>query len=171
MTERKPKARAHIVEMPERIRNRDTLSDPDYTYACAVTASDTGNRTAEQWARAVFEGAPRPMRWFLITGWVLVLRLRLAPLRSPQHILGWTILASTPTSITLTSDAVAFRTHLVVDVQQSQIVHATFLRFERRRGRVLWIVTNPIHRLTIRYLLGRAARLAPAADRSGTDIG
>jgi len=81
MTGHRPAVRAHRVEMPEHIRARETLADPDYTYACEVTAPGTDGRTAEQWARAVFEGAPRPARWFMLAGWVVVLRLRLAPLR------------------------------------------------------------------------------------------
>lgn len=164
MTEPRSAVRAHRVELPEHIRVLDTLADPDYTWACAVTAQSQDERTAQEWARAVFEGAPRPVQWFLVTGWVGFLRLRPGPRRSPSLIFGWKILSATPTTATLTINAAAFSTHLVVDVQQSRVVHATFLRYERRRARFLWAMTEPIHRLTIRYLLGHAAQLPPKTD-------
>lgn len=165
MTEFSAPRRARRIEMPARLRDADTLTDPGYTFACAVPVAATDDRTAEQWARAVFEGAPRPVRWFLLTGWILILRLRLGPRTSAAHVLGWRILSATPAAVTLVTDSPLFTTHLVVEVRDSRAVHATFLRFEHGFGRLLWAITDPIHRLTIRALLTRAARRAPGTQQ------
>src|SRR5690242_177666 len=58
-------------------------------YAIEVAAGDT--RSSEEWARQLWEDAPRGLRWFMTMGWRLVLRLRLGPRYSPDHILGWSI--------------------------------------------------------------------------------
>ncbi|ASR35843.1 hypothetical protein BAY61_13460 [Prauserella marina] len=152
------------MEIPGRIRAADTVADPDYTWACELTAADGDDRTAVQWARAVFEGAPRPLRWFMLAGWLGVLRLRPGPRSDPDLVFGWEILSASPGRATLGIDGTAFTTHLVVDVQGPRVVHATFVRFERRRAKILWTVCDPVHRLTITYLMNRAARAAATAD-------
>jgi hypothetical protein len=50
--------------------------DYDDSFAAPRAAAD--DRTPEQWARAVFEDAPRPVRWFLVNGFRYGLGLRLA---------------------------------------------------------------------------------------------
>jgi hypothetical protein len=144
--------------MPEGILTLGTLGDPSYTYACEITASATDSRSAEQWARAVFEGAPRLLRWFIVAGWIGGLGLRLGPRRSPAHVLGWKIVSRTPTTIVLGVESFVLSARLVVQVGDSQIVHATFVRYRRRPARILWAAAAPIHRRVVPYLLGRAAR-------------
>jgi hypothetical protein len=149
--------KARQVELPDRISALNSLTDPSYTYACEITAHAGDSRPAEQWARAVFEGAPRPLRWFIVTGWIVGLGLRLGPRSSPSHVLGWKILWSTPTTIVLGVESFALSAHLVVQVEDSRVVHATFVRYERPPARVLWTFAAPIHRRVVPYLLGRAA--------------
>src|SRR2546429_5439044 len=66
--------------------------DADFACAYAIDVAPDDNRSAEQWARAAWEGASAPMRWFIVAGWRLVLRLRLGPPHSADHILGGRIL-------------------------------------------------------------------------------
>src|SRR5690348_1942895 len=63
-------------------------------YATEVRPGET--RSSEAWARQLWEGAPAVLRWFMTLGWRSVLRLRLGPHRSPDHILGWAITESLP---------------------------------------------------------------------------
>jgi hypothetical protein len=51
------------------LETRATDNQPDYRDAFEVPTSSTDTRTPEQWARAVFESAPSPVRWFLLLGW------------------------------------------------------------------------------------------------------
>jgi hypothetical protein len=147
--------------VPEEIRAVETLADPRYAYACEVETASTDIRSAEQWARAVFEGAPTSLRWFIVLGWRVGLGLRLGPRRSPSYVLGWKILSTRPDVIVLGVDSFLLRAQIVVRVQESRVLHATFVRYERRPARVVWAAAAPLHRLVIPFLLrGAAARAA-----------
>ena len=143
--------------MPEEIRAVETLADPSYTYACEVETSPMDSRSPEQWARAVFEGAPTPLRWFIVLGWRVALGLRLGPRQSPSYVLGWKILSTTPDVVVLGVESFLLRAQLVIRVHESQVLHATFVHYERRAARVVWTVAAPIHRLVIPFLLRHAA--------------
>ena len=63
----------------------------DYTDSFEAPIATANDRTPEQWARAVFEHAPRPVRRLLVSGFRYGLGLRLGPRPSPEHVLGWEI--------------------------------------------------------------------------------
>ena len=149
------------VALPEEIRSLDTLADPDYTDACEITISNSDTRSPDQWARAIFEDAPRALRWFVVSGWIAGLGLRLGPRPSPAHVLGWKILTATPSVIVLGVHSIVLSNHLVLRVQDSSIVLATFVRYERRPAPIVWGVAQPIHRRVVPYLLRRAATHPP----------
>lgn len=152
--------KARQVEVPPAIAALNPLSDPSYTYACELIVPAGDGRCAEQWARAVFEGAPRPLRWFVVAGWIVGLGLRLGPRPSLSHVLGWEILSCTPELIVLGAESFALSSRLVVRVEDSRVVHATFVHYQRRLARILWAAAEPIHRRVIPYLLGYASREA-----------
>lgn len=142
------------------VRALSRLSDPDYTYACELRTSTAGRsaeRLAEQWARAIMEDAPRPLRWFIVAGWRVGLGLRLAPGSSAAHIAGWDIASTSPGAVVMAADSFLLRANLIVRVDDDDVVHATFVQFERRPARVVWAVAAPIHQVIIPYLLRRAA--------------
>jgi len=91
--------RAHRVAAP--LETRTTDNPPDYRDAFEVPTDRTDTRTPEQWARAVFESAPRKSRWFLLLGWRGVLGLRLGPRPSSDHVLGWRIVETSPEAVRL----------------------------------------------------------------------
>jgi hypothetical protein len=134
------------------------LTGADYRYACQLTTHGDHVRTAEDWARAVFEGAPSAVRGFVVAGWVVGLRLQLGPRPSPSYVLGWSILSNTPETVVLATESPLLTARLVVQVQPQAVVHATFVGYKRRLARVFWAVAAPIHRLTIPYLLRHARR-------------
>jgi hypothetical protein len=141
--------------------------DPDYAFACRRLIGDAAGRPAEQWARDIFEGAPRPLRSIIVAGWVVVLRLRLGQPRScSSRILGWEIVSVTPASAVLGARSSALTARLVVQVEGAEVTHSTFLRYERPLGKLLWALAEPVHRAVIPYLLNRAAS-RPAGRRPG----
>ena len=77
--------RAHRCEVTE---GADDLGRSDYASAFEVTIGEGDGRSPEQWARAVFEGAPTAIRWFVVFGWRYVLGLRLGPRSSPDYVAG-----------------------------------------------------------------------------------
>jgi hypothetical protein len=149
--------RAHRVVVPESAR---PISTPDYASAFALTIPDADPHTAEQWARTTFEGAPKALRWFLLFGWTTVLRLRLGPRPSPEHVLGWTITAAAPGTVTLEVSSALITARKVIDVGPTQVTMTTVVHYERPLGRLVWSSLAPVHHLTEPLLLTRAGRNA-----------
>src|SRR3954469_19893461 len=104
---------AFEVEPPfvpvERARRRDVpvdepLAVPAYDYADAFEIGSHGDRrTAEQWLRAGLEGSPVALRRLIRLVHGGVLRFRLGP-PSPDHILGWKVVMSTPEVVLATAE-------------------------------------------------------------------
>jgi hypothetical protein len=157
--------RVRRVDVPPPISASFACSTANDALAFAVTTEAATSRTAPQWARAVFEGAPAVVRWFLLFGWAHVLRLQLGPAASADHALGWAIadgdLVAGSTSLTAESRLV--RASNTVVVERSTVTWVTLVHYSHAAGRPLWAVARPFHRLTLRYLLARAAREASAA--------
>ena len=99
------------------------------------------------------------LRCFIVAGSVGGLWLRLGPRRAPDHILGWRIMSNTPSVVVFGVESFTLTARLVVEVDASSVVHATFVRYDRRLGRVAWRVAAPIHRRIIPFLLQRASRI------------
>src|ERR1700722_6987219 len=78
-----------------------TAFRPDYRDAFEVSRPSRDSRSAEQWSRAVFEAAPRLVRWFLLTGWRRAPGLRPGPRRTSGHVLGWRIASHQPDKVVL----------------------------------------------------------------------
>jgi len=69
--------RVRQVAVAPAARTLSTLSQVDYEDAFLVETGLAQERTAEEWARVVLEGAPAGMRRGLLSGW-LALGLRLS---------------------------------------------------------------------------------------------
>jgi hypothetical protein len=148
--------RATQVPLPDEIRALRALPDADFTYACRIDPVAADGRTAEQWARAVFEGAPRLVRLSIVGGWIAGLGLRLGSTRSAQYVLGWTIEASSPDVVILGVRSFMLTARVVVRVSPSEVVHATLVRYDRRLARLVWPAAAVIHRLLVPHLLQHA---------------
>jgi hypothetical protein len=151
-------SRAHRVELPEEIRASDVLADPDYTYACEVAIGATDVRSAEQWVRDVFEGAPQALRQFVVFGWIVALGVRLGPRPSFDHVLGWRIAHSTDETIVLKAPFRFGEACNVLRVESSRIVLATFVRYEKPMARTAWSIAAVLHERIIPYLMSHAAQ-------------
>jgi hypothetical protein len=147
--------RAHRVAAA--LETRATDNPPDYRVAFEVPTSRTDTRTPEQWARAVFESAPHPVRWFLLLGWRWVLGLRLGPRSSSDHVLGWRIAETAPEAVRLELRSALMTAQLILRVASSKAVLTTHVYYTRRLAHPLWAAVSLIHQQMIPYLLGRAA--------------
>ncbi len=159
--------RAHRVAAV--LETRATDNPPDYRDAFEVPTDRTETRTPEQWARAVFEGALPPVRWFLLVGWRGVLGLRLGPRPSPDHVLGWRIAETSPEAVRLELRSALMTAHLILRVAGSTAVLTTHVYYTRRLAHPLWAAAGLIHRQIIPYLLGRAASLPGPTTLSSID--
>jgi hypothetical protein len=147
--------RAHRVAAT--LETRTAANPPDYRDAFEVPTLSMDTRTPEQWAHAVFESAPRPVRWFLLLGWRGVLGLRLGPRPSSDHVLGWRIASTEPDAVHLELRSAFMTAQLILRVASSTAVLTTNVYYTRRLARPLWAAVGLIHRHMIPYLLGRAA--------------
>ncbi len=141
----------------------DAFGRPDYASAFSVALAGP-SPPPESRARAVFEGAPTPLRLFVVFGWRAVLRLRLGPPGSADHVLGWQIVQRSPQSITLHAGSPLMQAQKVIRADDASLVAATYVWFRSRLGRVVWSGVAPVHHLTEPLLLN-AARIALTQDR------
>jgi hypothetical protein len=143
-----------LVTPPPELLEKTTLTSVDYQDCFIV---DTGpslfDRSAERWARAIFEDAPAPTRDTLVAGWPL-LGLRLGPLGSDEHVLGWLISANSPDQILLSADGRPdMAAELLVERQHGNLRFASFVALLSPAARELWVEVGPRHERTVRKLL------------------
>ena len=157
--------RVRRVDVPQPIAASFVRSTANYAAAFALTTEAAASMTARQWARAVFEGEPAVVRWLLVFGWAHVLRLRLGPRPSDDHVLGWAIADGdlVAGSTALTAESRLLRAYNIVAVGSSTVTWVTLVHYSHAAARPLWAVARTIHHLTIRYLLARAGRAASEA--------
>jgi hypothetical protein len=131
-----------------------------WDYADAFELVPPEPNPAEWWARATLEQGPRALRGFVVFGWRLVLRLRLGPDHSEEHVAGWPIVLRTPEVVVLEVESGALgRARLTFRSGPSVVNASTNVAFERRGGRALWSVGGLLHRQILPYLLSHAASL------------
>jgi hypothetical protein len=155
-------AEGRVLAVGERRRVRETVLGPDtnqHDFACAYEiAIDRGDdRSSEEWARAAWEGAATPLRWFMVAGWRFVLGLRLGPRPSPDYILGWQIVERDPdrTVCQLRSSLLAARN--TFRKADGRFIWSTFVTYERPIARIIWPPVSVVHRILVRVALRKAA--------------
>jgi Protein of unknown function (DUF2867) len=155
--------RTHPWVWAEEIPVRDDLRAvsrfpaADYADTFEITVPEAG-RTAEQWARSVFEGATLAVQRLLILWW-RVLGFQLGPRSSDQHVLGWRIVKNSPEVIVLQARSLAgFTGRLVLAPGGSRLVYGTFVRCDGLAAKALYLAAAPFHRLLVSRVLGDAAQ-------------
>jgi hypothetical protein len=136
-----------------------TAAPQEHDFACAyaVAIASDDNRSSEQWARAVWEEAPAPLRWFMLAGWRLVLGFRLGPRDSPDHVLGSRIVDRGPGETVCQLRSGFLNAHNTFRKVDGTFVWSTFVTYERPMARVIWPPVSLVHRLLVRIALRRAA--------------
>ncbi len=141
------------IEVPPAARRLSTLDGIDHEDAYLVRVGRSTDRTAEQWARAIFDDAPSPLRLRLWSGWIM-LGLRLAAPGSPGHILGWEIRKNTADFILLGARSrVGMPAELLIKRQGDAVLFDTFVQQQNPRARAVWAGIHPTHRLVVPSIL------------------
>lgn len=130
-----------------------------FDFACGyqVAIAPGDQRSSEEWARDIWEGAPAPLRWFMLAGWRFALGLRLGPLHSPEHILGWRIEDASTDETVCQLRSKFLSAHNDFRLVDQMLIWSTFVSFERPWARIIWPPVSVIHRLLVRISLRRAA--------------
>jgi Protein of unknown function (DUF2867) len=165
-----PRARRIPVPIDEPVGGRDRY---DYADAFEIRVREPDARSAEMFTRHALEQAPSPVRWTIWIAQRYVLRLRLGPRTSPDHILGWKIVSSQPDVVRLEAESWLLRGVLMARRVDPTCARITTYVFYRRRAaaRFLWKIVGPLHRRIARYLLEHAAATANRAPGRGARAG
>jgi hypothetical protein len=150
-------AQVSQIDPPADIRALSTLPVIDYADAFTVTGGP-GERTPEQWARAMLSGAPRPVRFKLVAGWIL-LGLRLGFRPPGQRVLGWRVRQRTPDHLLLGAGSrLGLPAELLFRRTPDGLLFATFVGQRSRLARTLWARLIPGHQRVVASLLTHGAR-------------
>jgi hypothetical protein len=130
------------------------LSHIDYADAFVIETENAGDRTAEQWARAILEGAPLAVRTQLVSGWSsLGLKLGRA------GVLGWPVQRSTPGFVLLGAGSrIGMPAELLLERRRGALLFCTFVQHDNAVARAVWAGVEPVHVPVVRRVLGHAAR-------------
>jgi hypothetical protein len=137
--------------------NNDRPATADYRWTCEVHTTDAQAVTAEWWLRAIWEGAPTALRWFLRCGWQLGLGLRLGP-PDASHILGWHIKENTGKRVSVEARSRIVNASNTLTTFDDRIRWATEVGFENVLGRLVWAPARVIHQQLIPWSVRRAIR-------------
>ena len=142
------------IDPPPDLLDRTTLVDVHYQDCFIVDLGQAlSARSAEQWARAVFEDAPASTRNTLVNGWPL-LGLRLGPLTSDEHVLGWRIRANSPDQVLLFADGSPdMVAELLIERRRDTLRFASFIALLSPSAHEIWVDVAPRHERTVRELL------------------
>jgi hypothetical protein len=135
----------------------------DYADAFEVAISEGDTRSALEMVRAGVEGMPVWLGVIVLFAHRYALRLDLAPLSAPNHLLGWEIVAKDHDAIRLRAAGPLFDGMLVASRSSpSTAMLETFVAY-RRPGlaRPIWTAVAPIHRAVVPVLLRKAVTPGP----------
>jgi hypothetical protein len=142
---------------PPAARALSTLSRIDYQDSYLVETGVTLDRTAEEFARMVLEGAPAITRGTLRRAWT-ALGLKLGPDGSERFVLGWEIRRSTPDHVLLGADSrIGMPAELFLERRDDALQFCTFVHHGNPIARAMWAGVEPIHPPTVRRMLEDAA--------------
>ncbi|MHB8463814.1 MAG: hypothetical protein ACYDH6_21625 [Acidimicrobiales bacterium] len=137
----------------------------DYCDGVAIDTHDPNPPGTEQWARASLEDAPLALRWFIVAGWRYILRLRLGPRHSLDHILGWRIVRRLPDETVLELRSNSLSAHLVFRRDGTRIAWSTFVHYDRRIAAFVWPPVSLVHRRIVPLALRLAtSRISTRAE-------
>ena len=127
----------------------------DYLDVFEVTVAESDTRTPEDLAREALEQSGTLLREGIRFAHKAFLLFHLAPADSPDHILGWRIVESTPDLVHLVADSPLMSGNLILrrtDAETGQLI--TALHYKRRRAAAaVWRTIGPIHRTVAPYLM------------------
>jgi hypothetical protein len=132
----------------------------DYADAFEVRIGEDDSRTAEQAFRDGLGVEPGAIGRLVLWIHRHLLRFRLGPFTSSDHVIGWKIVNSDPDEFVLTTDGSLMRGRLVLSRQPDSRAVLTTQLFYRHHAtaRMVWAVIGPVHRALAPRLMEHSAR-------------
>jgi hypothetical protein len=153
-------SRVREISLPPTARAHSTLAHVDYEDAFLLDTGPDQGRTAEQWARAMLEGAPASFRRSAPRAWH-ALGLRHGSTSSDEFVLGWPVRRSTPDVALLGARSrVGMPAELLFERRGDTLLFATLVQHDNPVARAVWAVIGRPHRRIVHDLLERVGRSA-----------
>jgi Protein of unknown function (DUF2867) len=136
-----------------------TALEADYTDVFEAPILHGDSRSAEQAFRSAV--GTKPGAGGSLVRWIHrhVLRLRLGPYSSPDHIVGWPIARSNHDEIVLTTSGPLMRGQLTLRRRDGRATLTTRLHYRHKiAARTVWAVVGPLHRIVAPRLMKHIAR-------------
>jgi len=150
---------AHRIVV-RRMLNHIAATEADYTDAFEVAITDGDLRTAEQAFRDALGSEPRALGSLVLWIHRHVLRFRLGPNSSPDHVIGWRIMGSDQDEIVLATHGPLMRGQLTLRREDGRAILTTRLHYRHKMAaRTIWALVGPLHRAVAPRLMDRSARL------------
>ena len=137
---------------------------PDFACAVEMAPAPGLDPYSLRWARAAWEGSPAALRWFLVAGWRFVLGLRLGPLDSPGHVLGWSIEQADPDETICHQASWFLEAYNAFRVSAGGVTWTTTVLYRHPMARVIWPPVSLLHRPLVRLCLAGAAKRIQRQD-------
>ncbi len=136
----------------------------DYADAFEVAIGDGNLRTAEQAFRDALGAEPGAIGRVVLWIHRHLLRFRLGPFASSDHVIGWKVMRSDPDQFALTTDGSLMRGQLMLRREADRRAVLTTQLFYRHHAtaRMVWAVIGPLHRALAPRLLEHSARRGSA---------
>jgi hypothetical protein len=146
-------------------RALSSLPEIDYVDLFTLELDSDPGVSPERWARAMFGHVPSVGERLI---WRGLLGLRLSSRRSPDAVAGWRIGGRGVGWIRLETESWFLSCNLLVQATGEQVSLATFLRYDRPVGHLVWPPLSALHRgLVPGVLRGAAARIRASRRRNG----
>jgi hypothetical protein len=147
----------------ERAQTGET--DADYVDVFEVPILDGDLRSGEQAFRDAL--GDKPGVGGSVVFWIHrhVLRFRLGPYSSPEHVIGWQIMRSDPDEFVLATDGPLMCGQLALRREDGpRAVLTTSLHYRRKTAAsTVWLFVGPLHRIVAPQLMQHVARRGRAA--------
>jgi hypothetical protein len=148
------------------MRALSTLARIDYEDTFRVELAKPESKSAEEWARAIFDRTPRALRAQMWSAW-RALGFRLGSPFTRDLVLGWELRRTSPEVAVLgTHSWIGMPAELVVRRDQRGLLFATFVGMHNPFARAVWAAIDPVHRPAARRVLS-----ALASDSLGAAAG
>jgi Protein of unknown function (DUF2867) len=160
-----PHGRVRAVALPADARALATLEHVDYTDAFRLQTGLAEERTAEEWARALLEGAPAATRTKLRRGW-FALGVQLGSIEDERLVLGWPVRRNSPECVILAARSLlGMEAEVLVKREESTLLVSTLVHLSNPLARAVWTAFAPKHRRVLNHLVKEAGNRARGEAR------
>lgn len=164
-------SKARQVPVTPAVRALSQLPRVDYADAFVLETPDLRARTAEEWSRAILEGASTGAGralWRVVSEIGLLPRADTGGGRQPvRTVQAWAVRRSTRDMVLLAASArIGIAAELLFKRQDGALLWATLVHLRNPVARVAWTGLTPVHRLVVPFLLDHVDPPPAAATNS-----